>query len=102
MEQSSYVDVTLDIVRRLREAVPSVGVCLQAYLMRTSEDLKDITRRGIGVRLVKGAYKEPINVAYPVKSRRGRELLRAGAVDAGHRVARRRIARRSSAPTTSR
>jgi proline dehydrogenase len=68
MEQSSYVDVTLDLVRRLREAVPSVGVCLQAYLVRTSEDLKDITRRGIGVRLVKGAYKEPSNVAYPVKA----------------------------------
>jgi proline dehydrogenase len=68
MEQSSYVDVTLDIVRRLREAVPSVGVCLQAYLMRTSEDLHDITGRGIGVRLVKGAYKEPATVAYPVKA----------------------------------
>ena len=68
MEQSSYVDVTLDIVRRLREAVPSVGVCLQAYLMRTGEDLHDITGRGIGVRLVKGAYKEPLNVAYPVKA----------------------------------
>ncbi len=68
MEQSSYVDVTLDIVRRLREEVSEVGVCLQAYLMRTSEDLKDITKRGIGVRLVKGAYKEPTNVAYPVKA----------------------------------
>jgi proline dehydrogenase len=68
MEQSAYVDVTLDIVRRLREEVPAVGVCLQAYLMRTSDDLKDITRRGIGVRLVKGAYKEPPTVAYPVKA----------------------------------
>ena len=68
MEQSTYVDVTLDIVRRLREEVPEVGVCLQAYLMRTGDDLKDITRRGIGVRLVKGAYKEPPNVAYPVKA----------------------------------
>ena len=68
MEQSPYVDVTLEIVRRLREAVPSVGVCLQAYLLRTGEDLHDITRRGIGVRLVKGAYKEPASVAYPVKA----------------------------------
>ena len=67
MEQSSYVDVTLDIVRRLREEVPEVGVCLQAYLLRTRADLADITKRGIGVRLVKGAYKEPPAVAYPVK-----------------------------------
>jgi proline dehydrogenase len=68
MEQSSYVDVTLDIVRRLREEVPSVGVCLQAYLMRTDADLADIAGRGIGVRLVKGAYKEPPTVAFPKKA----------------------------------
>jgi proline dehydrogenase len=68
MEQSSYVDVTLALTRRLREEFPRVGVCLQAYLVRTREDLEDITARGIGVRLVKGAYNEPPEIAFPKKS----------------------------------
>ncbi|MCC7033059.1 MAG: proline dehydrogenase family protein [Acidobacteria bacterium] len=68
MEQSPYVDQTLEIVRRLREEGPRVGVCLQAYLLRTPEDLDDMIERGIGVRLVKGAYKEPPTVAVPLKA----------------------------------
>jgi proline dehydrogenase len=68
MEQSPYVDVTLDCVRRLRAEVPQLGVCLQAYLTRTTQDLADMQARGIGVRLVKGAYKEPPEVAYPNKA----------------------------------
>ena len=68
MEQSSYVDVTLDLTKRLKQEFPQIGVCLQAYLFRTREDLEDITSRGIGVRLVKGAYNEPPNIAFPKKS----------------------------------
>jgi proline dehydrogenase len=68
MEQSPYVDITLTLTKRLREEFPRVGVCLQAYLFRTREDLEDITSRGIGVRLVKGAYNEPASVAFPKKS----------------------------------
>lgn len=68
MEQSLYVDVTLTLTKRLREEFPRIGVCLQAYLFRTREDLEDITSRGIGVRLVKGAYNEPAAVAFPKKS----------------------------------
>jgi len=68
MEQSPYVDVTLGLTKRLREEFPRVGVCLQAYLFRTRQDLDDITSRGIGVRLVKGAYNEPADVAFPKKS----------------------------------
>ena len=68
MEQSSYVDVTLDLTRRLKQEFPAVGVCLQAYLIRARQDLEDITSRGIGVRLVKGAYMEPPAVAFPKKS----------------------------------
>jgi len=68
MEQSPYVDVTLTMTKRLREEFPRVGVCLQAYLFRTREDLEDVTSRGIGVRLVKGAYNEPAAVAFPKKS----------------------------------
>jgi proline dehydrogenase len=68
MEQSSYVDVTLDLTRRLKQEFPAVGVCLQAYLFRTRQDLEDVLSRGIGVRLVKGAYNEPAAVAFPKKS----------------------------------
>lgn len=68
MEQSPYVDITLTLMRRLRQEFSSVGVCLQAYLFRTREDLEDMTSKGIGVRLVKGAYNEPATVAFPKKS----------------------------------
>jgi proline dehydrogenase len=67
MEQSPYVDITLTLTKRLREEFPRIGVCLQAYLFRTREDLEDVTSRGIGVRLVKGAYNEPAAVAFPKK-----------------------------------
>jgi len=68
MEQTSYVDVTLDLTRRIKAEFPRVGVCLQAYLFRTMDDLKAMIEAGIGVRLVKGAYKEPASVAFPKKA----------------------------------
>jgi proline dehydrogenase len=68
MEQSGYVDITLDLTRRLRGEFSGVGVCLQAYLYRTREDLVELMGRGVGVRLVKGAYMEPESVAFPKKS----------------------------------
>lgn len=67
MEQSAYVDVTLELTRRLRAEGASVGVCLQAYLYRTRADLPVLIDEGIGVRLVKGAYKEPASAAFPQK-----------------------------------
>lgn len=68
MEQSSYVDRTLDVVTRLRERVPRIGVALQAYLHRTSDDVAAMVARGIGIRLVKGAYSEPPSIAFPKKA----------------------------------
>ena len=67
MEQSPYVDVTLDIAAALRKDFPRVGVCLQAYLRRTPKDLERMHQVGAGVRLVKGAYREPATVAFPEK-----------------------------------
>jgi proline dehydrogenase len=67
MEQSSYVDRTLDMRRALRE-FDHVGVCLQAYLHRTAEDLASLMPLGGGIRLVKGAYREPPGVAFPRKA----------------------------------
>ena len=58
MEQTSYVDVTLELTKRLKAEFPGIGVCLQAYLYRTHDDLRALLDQGIGVRLVKGAYRE--------------------------------------------
>lgn len=58
MEDSSYVDRTLELVRSARNASERVGVCLQAYLHRTPDDLKSLMDAGVRVRLVKGAYRE--------------------------------------------
>ena len=68
MEQSGYVDVTLEQARRARALRPGVGVALQAYLRRTPADLAALLPTGTGVRLVKGAYMEPPEVAFPDKA----------------------------------
>ena len=67
MEQHDYVDRTLTIYRRLVSEFPNVGVCLQAYLYRTKDDLRSLLPLGAGIRLVKGAYREPASIAYPKK-----------------------------------
>jgi proline dehydrogenase len=66
MEQSFYVERTLDMRRALR-AYPQAGVCLQAYLRRTADDLASLMPVAGGIRLVKGAYRESSGVAYPRK-----------------------------------
>jgi proline dehydrogenase len=58
MESAPYVDPTLAIYRRLREEFENVGVCIQAYLHRTPQDIADLLAAGASVRLVKGAYRE--------------------------------------------
>ena len=66
MEQSFYVERTLDMRRALR-AYPHAGVCLQAYLRRTEDDVASLVPLGGGIRLVKGAYREAAPIAYPRK-----------------------------------
>lgn len=68
IESTAYTDATLDIYRRMRATHPNVGVCIQAYLYRTAEDLKTLLPLGGGLRLVKGAYREPPDKAFPKKS----------------------------------
>ena len=58
MESAAYVDPTLAIYRRLREEFEDTGVCIQAYLHRTPQDVADLLAAGASVRLVKGAYRE--------------------------------------------
>jgi proline dehydrogenase len=68
MESAGYVDRTLDLVASLQESYDDVGVCLQAYLHRTPDDLARLDDLGIPVRLVKGAYQEPPEVAIQRKA----------------------------------
>jgi proline dehydrogenase len=67
MEASNYVDVTLEVYRRALQVFPNVGICLQAYLYRTKEDLSKLLTLRPSIRLVKGAYHEPPEVAFPRK-----------------------------------
>ena len=67
MEQSKYVDRTLTLYKKARKEYAKVGVCLQSYLYRTAKDLEDLLPHSPGIRLVKGAYAEPVNLAYPKK-----------------------------------
>ena len=71
MEDSSLTQVTLDIVRRLHaktELRGSIGIVIQAYLYRSQADVEQLIVEGIRVRLCKGAYKEPAEVAFPAKA----------------------------------
>lgn len=68
MEHSRYVDPTLDLYRSIRADHSRFGVCLQAYLYRTPADLESLLPLGPAIRLVKGAYAEPADVALPVKA----------------------------------
>src|SRR5689334_8600317 len=68
MEQSTYVDRTLAIFNRVLAESPRVGICVQAYLYRTAKDLEALIAMGAAVRLVKGAYKEAKDVAFPKKT----------------------------------
>lgn len=68
MEESALVDTTLDFYRRLRAAgCDNVGVVIQSCLYRSEKDVNQLIEDGARVRLVKGAYKEPPDIAYPHK-----------------------------------
>ena len=69
MEDSSVTQVTLDIFKRLRSEfdLNTVGIVLQSYLRRTEADVRDVLAIPARVRLCKGAYNEPPEVAFPDK-----------------------------------
>ena len=68
MESSPYVDPTLELFRRTRRISERIGVALQAYLYRTPKDVESLIPLGAAIRVVKGAYLEPPDVAYPRKT----------------------------------
>jgi proline dehydrogenase len=67
MEGSAYVDATLALYRKMRETHANVGLCLQSYLRRTRADLESLMPLGPAIRIVKGAYAEPAELAFPDK-----------------------------------
>jgi len=64
IEDHTTVDQTLEVLFELRRTHPDVGIAIQAMLLRTPKDLAELTGPGSRVRLVKGAYNEPADVAY--------------------------------------
>lgn len=76
MEASPYVDRTLDVFRRVRKNHQNAGLCLQSYLYRTENDLKSLLPITSTIRLVKGAYAEPKNIAFPQKSEVDRNYMK--------------------------
>lgn len=68
MEDYAHCQISLDIYRELRQEYDNVGIVIQAYLFRTMQDIDDLHALGANLRLVKGAYKESPQVAFPEKS----------------------------------
>ena len=64
MEGSAYTERTVATYERLRASHGSVGLCLQAYLRRTADDVRRLLPLEPAIRLVKGAYAEPTEIAY--------------------------------------
>lgn len=64
MEESRYVEATLDVFRAVRAGHRAIGLCVQAYLRRTPADLESLLPLAPAIRLVKGAYREPPDVAF--------------------------------------
>jgi proline dehydrogenase len=67
MEGSPYTARTIDVVKRVRSQSPAIGTVIQAYLYRSEQDVNDLLAYGCRIRLCKGAYKEPPEVAFPKK-----------------------------------
>jgi len=88
MEESALVDVTLDIYRRLRlgEGFDNVGVVIQAALFRSEQDVRQLIEEGAWVRLVKGAYKEPPDIAFAKKADTDANMVRLMEMMLGERA----------------
>jgi len=67
MEDSAYVDRTLDLYRKVKRKYAPVGLAMQAYLRRTASDVESLMEVKPIIRLVKGAYAEPPHIAFPIK-----------------------------------
>ncbi|MEK6320637.1 MAG: proline dehydrogenase family protein [Acidobacteriota bacterium] len=68
MEDSTKTDATLQVFKRLRSEFENVGIVIQSYLYRSEKDVRELLKIGARIRLCKGAYKEPADVAFPKKA----------------------------------
>jgi len=68
MESSEYTERTLRLVNDMHAQYKTVGTVIQAYLRRSEKDIENLCAQGIRVRLCKGAYLEPAEVAFQAKS----------------------------------
>jgi len=68
MESSAYVDATLRVFRKAAAPRDVLGVVIQSYLYRSERDVDELLHQGVRIRLVKGAYQEPREVAYADKT----------------------------------
>jgi proline dehydrogenase len=70
MEDSSLTEKTIEVFLRARKRISPilVGIAIQAYLYRSVSDVKELLNSDVGIRLCKGAYKEPPGIAYPRKT----------------------------------
>jgi proline dehydrogenase len=78
MEDSSYVDRTLALYRELKSKYEPIGIAIQAYLRRTPSDIESLLELNPMIRLVKGAYLEPPDVAFPAKRDVDRQFVSLG------------------------
>jgi len=68
MEGSAYTQKTIEFYKKIRSEYDNVGLCLQAYLYSIEKDVDDLLKLNPHIRLVKGAYKEPHEIAFPKKN----------------------------------
>jgi proline dehydrogenase len=80
MEGSAYTEATVALYEELKPAHPNLGICLQAYLRRTMADVRRLMPLGAHIRMVKGAYDEPANLAYRSRAEVDAAYLAACAV----------------------
>lgn len=76
MESSAYVDRTLDVWRSGHARFPAVGVVIQSYMRRSMDDVERLVADGAALRIVKGAYAEPVELAFADKREVDAEYLR--------------------------
>lgn len=76
MEGSAYTESTLRLFRETNAPREVLGIVIQAYLYRSEKDVEDLLQCGARIRLVKGAYQEPPELAFPLKADVDRNFLR--------------------------
>ncbi len=76
MEGSAYTEQTIDITLRMHKQFEYIGTVIQSYLYRSKKDIEQLIAQGVRVRLVKGAYKEPQEVAFQQKTENDRNFVR--------------------------